>query len=240
MNAGLYPDMLEWVYRESKGISHSDLKAWCGQGPRGTSRKLYIGKAVHTMLLEPELAKDQFVTMEDEVDLRSNEGAALAREMAEEHPGKIVLKPSERSLIKGCVTAVQQNSDMTRILRAKGERELCMFGELEPGLLSKGMADLVLENSMWDVKTTYCGSMDDFEQSIYKFGYDSQAAYYSDLYASLTGKSLHFGWLCISTSTLNTWIYKADEHHLLPGRRWYKTVLPLYAKGNFLPKEVAG
>ena len=83
-----------------------------------------------------------------------------------------------------------------------------------------------------DLKTTGYRTAAEFKDAIVKFGYASQAAFYVDLYASVTGEYLPWVFVCVSKDTFDVWYEVMTNEQLAFGRRWYQDVLTLYERHN--------
>jgi len=227
---GVYPDLEDELYRELDAVSHSDLRKWAGHEPPPDLRALVIGSAFHAAVLLPEYAARTYATMEEDVDLRTTEGMNALKDF-QERTGKTALRPKERATIRGMVTSLRDHPEASKFLKAPGEIELAVVSDLGGlnGVLSKGLIDKKCRKCLVDLKSTGCGSEEEFKDSFYKFGYYAQGAYYVDLVAAHTGEYLPLFFVCASKSTLRTWVTRLTPEQYACGRLWCMDILRLYS-----------
>lgn len=232
LGPGLHSLVDEPIYRAHPALAQSDLSSWVTQDkPRG--RALIIGRAFHELLQLPDYAKKHYARMDTTPDLRKKEGKAELAEF-EEKTGKVALRASEYALLGTMVRAVREHPKAGKILEAEGEIELTAIADLHgTGVpLSKGLLDKVLPGkAIVDWKSTGCVSPEQFKESIYKFRYNVQGAYYRDLYNACTGEWLPFIWVCVSKNPpYECWVERLQPEQYVSGAQWYKAVLSLYAR----------
>ena len=56
LEKGLWPGISDDIYRAFDAVSYSDLKNWV-KPFKGSTDRMRVGKAVHVLVLEPDLAK---------------------------------------------------------------------------------------------------------------------------------------------------------------------------------------
>lgn len=219
-------------YEDIEAVSHSDLKAWA-RGESRSTRKTLVGTAVHDVVLRPDHAKDTYVTMDQDVDLRKTEGKAVYAQWTKDNPGKTILRPAERETVRQCVKTLKSHADAWKIICAPGDNEVCYVGTL-PGrqLQSKGLLDMVRRGCLGDLKTTGYANQDEFLQQIVKYGYASGAAYYLDLYAAHTNRYVPMLNVCVSTRTSEVWIHRFTPEQMAFGRQWYEDVFTLMERDH--------
>lgn len=239
--AGIYCDLPDDEYRRIEAVSHSDLKGWASGDPLPPKgRHLFLRQALHAALLQPEYAKSAFVTMSDNVDLRTKEGQAALAEY-EERTGKRALQPKERESIKQMVLSLRQDPETRKILEAPGECELAVVSDLgvAPSVLSKGLIDKKCRACIVDIKGTGYFNEAEFIDQFYKYGYDSQGAHYVDLVHAHTGEYLPFFFVCVSERSLQVWIQRLTPEQYVTGRRWYRDMLRLYSLHGTLQAQLS-
>jgi len=220
-------EMADSHYREYPAVAHSDLKRLAGgESPKG--RHLLIGQAFHHALLQPQLARDIYCTTPEDWNLVSREGKQKLREYEEEQ-AKIAIRPKERALIVSLCKSVMHHEQARRIVKAEGQCEAAVISELKDGILCKGRIDKILSKCLVDLKTTGYGTQEEFEQAIVDYNYDSQGAFYSDLYREVTNEFKPFVWVVVSKRSFDCWVTQLQPYHLATGRRWYRDMLAVYA-----------
>jgi hypothetical protein len=220
--------MTDPEYRKASGISHSALRAFVGREPKGNKRTLVKGTAFHKMVLRPNDAAE-FGILETDPKLNTAQGKAEMAEF-EAETGLPGLKASEFWELKKLHSGLLHNKDVVRIIEATGSVEVCMFAEIVPGVLSKGMADKITRGAIFDLKTTYAANEEEFMTSLAKFGYVNQAAHYQSLYMAITGEWLPFVWICCSTKTYECFIVQSTPLLYHIGRSWCEDVLAMMEK----------
>lgn len=219
-------------YRRADGISKSDLNKWItGEGPKG--RHLLIGSVLDSWITRSkEYMAQHYCTAPEDYDLRTTAGKINLQEFEESQGGKKALRPKERALVVRLYNALMANSDARAIIEAQGRNQLACFAKLEGfNSLSKCLIDFERRMPLIDLKTTGYADEQEFKQAIVDYGYTAQAAYYTDIYAALTGEYRSFYFLCVSKrDDHKVWLTQATPGQMAHGRRWYQDVLTLYER----------
>lgn len=229
---GLHQGLSFPEYQEIRAKSHSDLRAWVtGKSPSG--RALIVGRALHAAILEPDVCAQEFASLDTDPDLRTKDGKEEIRE-AEERTGKTILRKAERDLVASMVRAFRASREAIAILDRCESRELSAVSTL-CGVGVRSRFDMVVKGKkrfLSDIKTTHYATPQEFKQAIMDYGYDSQGAMYSDVWASLhDGEHLPFVWICISKQPPhNVWTVRLSNTEYHAGKRWYETVLGLWSR----------
>jgi hypothetical protein len=238
---GIYPGLEDHVYRSLPAISHSELKRWVKgeeKGQEKDSRRLLLGRALDTLLLQPKLAAELYTTLPEEVNLTTKEGKRILADH-EAKTGKRAIRPSERNTIKQMVASLRDHAEAKKFLDAPGEAQLVVVSDLGAvgGQLSKGLIDKRCRKCLVDIKHT--GYMDEkeFLNQIYDYGYDSQGAHYIDLMAAHVKEFLPLFLVCVSKRSYKTWIHRITPEQYATGRRWYRDMLRLYSTAHLLAPE---
>lgn len=217
-------------YQQLEGKSHTDLRTWVSGQDKKPSRRLLVGTALHDAVLRGnDYCRENYEFISEEVNLTTKEGREKMAE-AEKATGKTILRPSERSVVKGCLNALRGEGLVQRALAAPGQkRELALVAPLE-GVQCRCLADIVMPGKcLIDLKTTGWNRRDDFVNAIVAYGYASQAAMYVDLWHQISGDFLPFWFMCVTVrQPAAAWMLEITPEQLAFGREWYKTVLKLY------------
>ena len=89
---------------------------------------------------------------------------------------------------------------------------------------------MVYKNStVYDIKTTTCGTIEAFAKSAEKYGYDRQAAFYLD---SVGAKKFVFVVLC-KTKENTIFIITCEKSFIEQGRKKYKKLLKVWSDNGY-------
>lgn len=226
------------VYHSTpEGISSSGLKQMLRspahykfQASSEPSRAMILGTAIHTALLEPDRFADEYVLLRDVKDRRASE----YKQAVKVHGSENVLVSSEADNVAGMQETVLANPAMSERLQAEGWRELSLFvRDPETGVLIRVRYDLLSVSGIAvDVKKCQDARPEEFSKAIFNYGYDLQAALYSDAFEWATGKPLGaFEFAAIEEQMPHGHkLYLLDETAMQEGRRKYREALSLYAE----------
>jgi len=235
----------ESVYRADPGINISLLKELKKSprkaqhvlaNPRKPSGAQVFGQAVHTAILEPEKFLDRFMER-PEIDRRTKAGKEQYAEL--EASGKSILDKED---FEACLVTAEKvkGSGFYNDLLSGGIYESSWFVDRK-GIRLKGRLDCYLpdKNLIVDIKT--CETADErlFLRDIVKWSYHSQAAYYMDLVAHVTGRPVG-GFVILALEKSEDRDMRAfwlDSELIARGRRDYLEWLSTWRKcletGNF-------
>lgn len=224
-------------YHSGAGISCTGLKkiavspAHYKHGEFKQTAAMFTGSATHAAILEPDLFAKQYVTLPSGKDRRSSEYKALCAEYGTDN----VLVSSDAYQIKMMQQAVHKNSKARQWLyEEEGKNELSVYAEdPETGVLVRCRFDRLLNRGFSpDLKTTVDASPRGFSNTIAKYGYAFQAAFYLDTYYWATGQRLEgFGFVAVeSKAPYNVMCYRLDDESIEIGRSQYRAALNKYAE----------
>lgn len=159
------------------------------------SEHFRLGRAAHTLLLEPDLyAKNFSVRPAEFSDWRSK----LSKEWrtAEQEAGRTVLTPDDKERVDGMVGALRAHKWHTEgILGGVVEASL-VCRDRKTGLWLKSRPDSIpLTNAFTDLKTTTDASPRAVTRSIGSLGYDLQLALGGACWEIITGERIEQFWL---------------------------------------------
>jgi len=203
--------------------------------PPAPTPAMEFGTAVHTAILEPDnFARDYVVA--PKFDRRTKEGKAAAEAWEAENAGKTALTAEQMADIEQMVASVKQHAGAARLL-SSGLAEMSGFWiDSESGIECKCRPDfLAVENdtpeqvtAIVDVKTCSDAGADSFARAIAAFGYDVQAAFYTDGIKELIGRTLPFYFIAIEKEPpYAAAVYLASEEMIDVGRKKYRGALEL-------------
>ena len=219
------------------GISCSGLKLvqrspahYRFQSKREPSRAMEIGTAIHTALLEPDRFAEEYVLLRDVKDRRASE----YKQAVKVHGSERVLVASEADNVIGMQEAVLSNPGMGGRLTSEGWRELSLFvREPTTGVLVRVRYDLLTAKGIAvDVKKCQDARPDEFSKTIFNYGYDMQAALYSDAFEWATGDQLEaFEFAAVEEKMPHGHkLYRPCETTLQEGRRQYLEALQTFSQ----------
>ena len=209
MKPKFYPDMpmSEYhadrsVYSKSMLTSLSDCPAmfkwlYIDGNDKPDSKSLRIGRAVHTLALEPELFEQSYHIFEG--TLRSN---AKKEEWAEaEKEGKTVIRDTELEQVESMAKALTQNKFAKALLDREGYVESSIFWQYD-GLNYKCRPDFMGNDGLLcDVKITKNVKPSLFFKDAYNYGYDISVALTAEGYEALHGKSAEeYVFVCVDSN----------------------------------------
>lgn len=190
------------------------------------TKALRMGQAVHQIVLEPDLFRQNFYVLNEDVDLRTKAGKAIYESALEKAEGRTVLKKNEIEEIMEISLAVKKHMIWSRV--GKGLIEHTLLWNLPPfGIRLKSRPDFHNDNVIIDLKTT--NSIKTFQRSMWNMGYYRQAAMQIDGLQALTGEKRHFAFFVVEkTAPYLTACFTLDEDSIEQGRREVKRAAELY------------
>lgn len=171
--------------------------------PREDNKAFMEGRYFHQLILEPEKAKDiKYVDA-------STRTTKIYKEFCEENNLPFCLLQKEVEDIQSLVGIINGNIAFFEELYKKGNQyEIPAIAEIQ-GMMWKGKADIVTDDSIIDLKTT--SDIDKFKWNAKKYNYDSQCY----IYQMLFGKPLVFYVIDKTTGVLG--IFRPTEEFIKSG-----------------------
>ena len=238
-------------YRDYPAISKSDLDRihksiahWQAPSQPPTA-DMIEGSAFHTMVLEPEKFKRDYVKA-PKFNKRTKEGKLEAEAFELRNKGRIPLPEDQYRRLEQMAEAVYSHPIASNLLSA-GRPEVSYFWEQDVyvegqfhNVTCKARTDFATEDNtvLVDLKTTRDGSEEGFAKSCANFRYHVQAAWYQRGWAKIHEKEPEFLFLCVEKSPP----YAISIHHLLPasmseGWKVARADLAKYAFWKATPEE---
>lgn len=193
----------EDVYRAHGALSQSEIKVVAEKSPahlrhqrrtlRAPSEAMKLGTAAHKMILEPD-DFDSCYAFAPECHKRSKDEKAVweaAKAEAKASKKKLITK-EDHAAATAMRDSIFSNERVGSLLRG-GVAERACFGNLL-GLHGKALLDYYHPNdhAIVDLKSTKSASLKQFERDVRTYRYHWQAAWYTDLVKSITGKAPTF------------------------------------------------
>lgn len=232
--------MTEQEYNKAPGIRRSLLweirrspahLKWRIENPPEATPALIFGQALHAAVLTPEDYGRQFAVMPN-VDRRTKAGREAWDAAAAVAQGRTQIAFDWAEQIAGMVQAVRGNPMAARLL--DGPHETSYFwADTLTGEACKCRTDAVTDigdmHLIVDVKTCQDASTDAFMLDALHYGYDVQAAMYTDGYKAVTGREATFVFIAVEKNppyAVN--ILQADNLFMQHGQDRYRHLLGLY------------
>lgn len=204
------------------------------QGHQQESKALDIGKAFHTMVLEPAKLDNEVVVF----DGKTRRGKVWD-EFSLTNSEKTIVSTSEWNMINNMSNVLFENEEAMKFISESKHEVVEVWKDdkwLGPNPTNykvdcKGKADMVMMNAdgkkvLIDLKTTRDSSLEAFRRSAYNYGYDRQAAFYLDGF-----DADEFWFLVIEKENpYRVGIYKSSEDFIAGGRDKNFTLLEMYQK----------
>jgi hypothetical protein len=194
----------EMDYYANRALSHSRLKEirkspgnfkWRLDNETPSTDAMNLGSLVHAMLLEPHTVEGCFGVM-PKFDKRTKVGKEDYKKFLSDNPMKVLVTEPEWAIADGMKDSVYAHPGAASLLNnvvAHGTAEKEYYWDDHRGISRKAKVDGIAigpgERTIVDVKTTIDASPSGFRQSITKYCYGTQMAYYREAAAS-DGKEL--------------------------------------------------
>lgn len=232
--------MTEKEYREHPAISRSDLWKirespekfiYYRENPAEPTPALIFGQAFHKLALQPESFYDEFVVA-PKADRRTKEGKALWAEFCEQSEGKTVIPGEDYEKASAMVDSLYNAPFVKTLLSGEKEKEFFWVDNLTSEEC-KCRADCVSElngmNLIIDLKSAASANLERFTKDAINYGYDFQAAMYTEGVEKCTGKKFSFVFLVIEKEppyAVN--ILQADEIFVKRGKDIFRELIGIY------------
>ena len=232
--------MTEQEYNKAPGIRRSMLweirrspahLKWRMENPPEATPALIFGQALHAAVLTPEDYGRQFAVMPN-ADRRTKAGREAWDAAAAVAQGRTQIAFDWAEQIAGMVQAVRGNPMAAR--RLDGPHETSYFwADTLTGEACKCRTDAETDvgnmHLIVDLKSCQDASTDAFMRDALNYGYDVQAAMYTDGYKAVTGQEASFVFIAVEKNqpyAVN--ILQADTLFMQHGQDRYRHLLGLY------------
>lgn len=196
-----------------------------------------LGSAIHVMLLEPNLFKEQFFVYDamkrpfPESTFAKKENKAWLLKIKTENEGKIFLTAEEKKECEDATKNILKDPIVIELLEGSGWNEASIYWtDFKRKVDLKARPDRLRANMIIiDVKTAIDASPEGFSRAIGKYRYDIQAAMQIDgVEAHFKKKVPYYFYLAIEKKPpYNYGIYLLDEDTIWTGRNTYKLLLDI-------------
>ena len=232
--------MTEAEYRQHPAISRSELWhigespqkfRFYKDNPQAPTPSLLFGQVFHKMALEPGTFETEFIVA-PELNRRTSAGKEAWTLFVEEHKDKTIISVEMYAQATEMCKAIAAEPLAVKLLN--GAREIPFFWREEiTGEECKCRTDCLNRNYsqpiIVDVKSTTDASTEAFTRDAIKYGYDFQAAMYSDgVEANLMERPL-FVFIAVEKNPPHAVnIFQADELFLRRGDQLFREYIQTY------------
>jgi exodeoxyribonuclease VIII len=148
--------------------------------PTETTPAMHFGTAAHAWILEPETAA-RHVAIAPKIDRRTKDGKAQWAEFEMMHANKTHINSDDARHLSAMSAAVNNHKIAKELLKSrKGTEVSVLWQDPRTKSMCRCRPDLVTDNIIVDLKTTYDASKAAFMHTVHKYRYHVQAAYYLD------------------------------------------------------------
>ena len=241
--------MTEREYRKSPAISRSELWhirespqkfKYYKENPPAPTPALLFGQVFHKMLLEPVTFDDEFVVA-PEVNRLTKDGKQMWEAFVADHEKQTIIPEEMYAKAKEMCEAVKSEPLAVKLLNGAAEVPFFWTDEMT-GEDCKCRVDVLnteySQPIIVDAKTTADASTESFIRSAINYGYDFQAAMYSEGVEKNIGKKPLFVFIAVEKDppfSIN--ILQADELMLRRGYDLFREYIGIYhdckMTGNF-------
>jgi exodeoxyribonuclease VIII len=224
------------TYRENAAINASALKQILKSpakykygltAKQTTTAALKLGSAAHCAILEPQEFEARYIVKPEGLSLATKEGKEWKANVFDRE----ILSCDEMEAVTGMLESIQAHKAFR--LFETGLAEFEIYTEIG-GTPAKAKVDFMNDNGVIvDLKTTDDASPRGFSQSVFKYDYALQAAWYIDTARAAGYDITHFIFVAVEkTAPYLTAIYQLDDDAIEYGRKQYKEALRIYRECN--------
>lgn len=212
------------------------------QNPSRQERDFFtFGQAVHDVILQPEIFKNEYIKMPETIKIRRGKEWEAFKLESE---GKKILTQDEYTQALEFRDRIMSHKICKNIFK-DGEPEMSYFTKFDVDgqeIDVKCRPDYVSKNCLIDIKTTLDASYDSFKRSILKYRYHVQGAFYLDVVNKVLGTEIDtFIFVAIEKSyPYPIGVYMLDRESLDLGRKRYQENLKTLAQNLKNPVKVLG
>lgn len=233
--------MTEKEYRTHPAVSRSELWKirvspekfrYAKDHPEDPTPALVFGQLVHKLVLEPESFEEDFAVAPD-MDKRSKAGKAAWEEFALCLGSQTIVTPADFAKATEMAEAIKANPLAAKLLTGAHETPH-FWTDQDTGVRCKCRTDCepIIDGQRWvvDYKTTADASTEGFQKEAHKYGYDFQAAMYTEGLLAETGERPPFAFVAQEkTPPYAINIFVADNEFRQRGYDIFRELLGLYA-----------
>ena len=192
--------------------------------PHEPTPALKFGTALHTAVLEPDVFEETYV-VQPKFDRRTKDGKALAEQWELANAEKVAIEEDKKVCLQGMQSAIARHLGAAKLLRNGWTEKSLFWVDPDTGIMCGIRPDLLAVDNLGriiatvDLKSTLDAGKDKFAKSMANYGYDVQAAFYTDGIAQAIGYEVPFYFLAAeSEAPHGVGLYKTGPKTLEAGR----------------------
>lgn len=232
---GIHNDIPEAIYRGWDLAHYSSLKviaksieeyAYLKANPRQETAALRLGAATDCRILQPDLYDSLYIGMTEKIDKRTKAGKEAWAAFEEEAGNRTVLDIEQAGTVDAIHKALSQHSQASELLSGGKSQVAVVWKDGETRIDCKARIDYLKDGIAIDLKTTRDVEFDAFSRDVLNFGYNLQAAMYSDG-LTVAGEDIeHYYIIAVqSHAPHRVKIYELDMNFMYLGRQGYRSAL---------------
>lgn len=232
--------MTEKEYLDHPAISRSELWRlhespqkfrYSKDNPEDPTPALLFGQVFHKLALEPDSFGSEY-TVAPNADRRTKEGKQLWAEFLEQAEGRTVI-PADMYEVARLMCEALQAEPLAQKLLSGAREEVFFWTDEDTEEACKCRADCLNTNYsrpiIVDVKSTTDASTEAFTKDAVRYGYDFQAAMYSEGVSKCIGQMPLFVFIAVEkTPPYAVNILQADELFLRRGGQLFREYIGIY------------
>lgn len=196
-----------------------------------------VGKAFHTLVLEPHLAEQSIVVRPSEWPTKKDCGILIEDQkaaFAALHADKIIISAADKEMVARMADGVRSHPAANVVLAGNGKPEVSVFWtDPATGVRCRARFDWLREDGLIvDLKSARNANPVWFESDAYKHRYHVQDAFYSEAYRQVFGFEPK-GFVFVAAEKEEPFlsgVFYATEEHMELGTLEYRKDLETYAK----------
>jgi exodeoxyribonuclease VIII len=203
--------------------------------PQVDTPQMALGRAIHHYILEHDSFNVHYAVL-PVVNGRTNAGAVILKDFKLEHVGKNFITQDDFIIIQGMRESLLSYKQIaTWLERGVAEKEFYYKDNLT-GVDCKAKLDYLIEPNfinglILDIKSTNNASVDEFNKSIYNYGYYRQAPFYIDAINQHYGELCDFIFIAVEkTAPYEFTLLRASDEMVKIGREENNKLLDIYSK----------
>jgi exodeoxyribonuclease VIII len=241
ISTGLF-DISDDVYFDNAALSRSSLWNYKKSpahyleqknNPRKQTEAMMLGKALHMAVLQPNLFADYYVC-KPAINTRTKIGAAQYAEWVQNNLGKTPVDDEDLAKIIIMSKLLKNHPKLQPSLENSLTEIAALWIDKKTNIRCKCKFDMISKMpsgyALMDIKT--CLDVSDVAYSIGEYGYNLQAAMYSEGFKQATGLECKFFLFVFieKNPPFNIRIIHADDEIIRTGNLWYEKLLSTHVE----------
>lgn len=227
---GLSKSMMDYL---TKSPAH--LKYATENREERQNDNLTMGSLLHTILLEPQKFKQEYIIMPNNVDRRTKQGKEIYENLIANGQGKEIISQEQFELANIWASKILEHPKASEYFKRHAKNEVSIFWtDKNTGELCKARPDKIIleDDCIVDLKTAVSAQQDDFQRKAFEFGYHRQAYWFAEAYKQQYGRDLkEFVFIVVEkTPPYNVVVYVASEFFIEVGGIECRDLLNKYHK----------